>query len=56
MMPNNSEQYRLECEVRHWKSEIKKKGWHFWEEKKKALLKKRGQAGLDYLVAGMNSN
>ena len=51
---NNSEQYRLECEVKTWKRLIKENGRSWWEAKKEKIREKRGQVGLDYLLAEMN--
>ena len=57
-----SEVWRRECEARDWirryKLQIKERGRRaadaWWREMKEAILKARGQDGLNTLIADMN--
>ena len=57
-----SEAWRRECEARDWirryKLHIKERGRRYadawWRDTKEAILKARGQAGLNILIADMN--
>jgi len=51
---SSTEQHRLECEARYWKAKVRQKGRGWWESTKKEIAKKRGEAGLQYLLAEMN--
>lgn len=47
----------LECEARYWITEYRKRKKHqrkWWNERKDAIRKKRGEAGLQLLVEEMN--
>ena len=46
--------HMLECEARYWKLEVRKRGRGWWNERKDKIKRKRGQAGLDALLAEMN--
>jgi hypothetical protein len=57
-----TEEWRRECEARDWirryKLQIKERGRRaadaWWRQTKEAILKARGQAGLNTLIADMN--
>lgn len=53
----SSPEWMLQCEARFWMREIKKrgrKGRAWWNDRKDALQRKRGIAGLERLVREMN--
>jgi hypothetical protein len=60
--PTWSEAWRRECEARDWirrfKLHVKERGTRmanvWWAQMKEGILKARGQAGLDTLIADMN--
>jgi hypothetical protein len=60
--PTWSEAWRRECEARDWirrfKLHVKERGTRmanvWWAQMKEDILKARGQAGLDTLIADMN--
>jgi hypothetical protein len=54
LIPQDSEQYRFECEIREWKRLAKLKGRSWWNVTKNKIKAKRGQAGLDKLLNAMN--
>jgi hypothetical protein len=53
-MQINSDQFRLDCEARHWINRTRQMGQTYWEEQKKAMLRIRGESGLKYLTNRMN--
>lgn len=48
------EQYRIECEARHWIKWVKINGRSAWINKKLDLERRRGKELTDMLVAEMN--
>jgi hypothetical protein len=54
---NNSEEWRLECEAKTWLRLIEQNGAAWWHrEAKPRVLKKRGQAALNYITSEMNKH
>ena len=44
----------LACEARYWKEQVKRHGYAWWNARKDAIRKKRGQAALQALQDEMN--
>ena len=49
----SSEQYRFECEAREWVRRVKQNGMHWWQDKKRKLIKLRGQESVNILIEEM---